>query len=90
MNLFIHCFDFYIAEYVSVNASLHLKFHPLHPNITRHNYSPYCSLNIFQGTDKENLFNNQELLKLMIISFILLIIKFDPEMMLQRGIRCYI
>ena len=27
---------FYIAEYVSVNASLHLKFHPLHPNITRH------------------------------------------------------
>ena len=36
MNLFIHCFDFYIAEYVSVNASLHLKFHPLHPNITRY------------------------------------------------------
>ena len=35
MNLFIHCFDFYIAEYVSVNAGLHLKFHPLHPNITR-------------------------------------------------------
>ena len=36
MNLFIHCFDFYIAEYVCVNASLHLKFHPLHPIITRH------------------------------------------------------
>ena len=46
-------------------------------------YSPYCSLNIFQGTDKENLFNNQELLKLVIISFILLIIKFDPGMMLM-------
>ena len=25
-------------------------------------YSPYCSLYISQGADKENLFNNQELL----------------------------
>ena len=29
------------------------------------------------------MFNNQELLKLVIISFILLIIKFDPGMMLM-------
>ena len=64
------------------------SFTPKHHQIIL--YSPYCSLNIFQGTDKENLCNNQELLKLVIISFILLIIKFDPEMMLQRGIRCYI
>ena len=27
-------------------------------------YSPYCSVNISQGADKENLFNNQELVKL--------------------------
>ena len=57
------------------------SFTPKHHQIIL--YSPYCSLNIFQGTDKENLFNNQELLKLVIISFILLIIKFDPGMMWQ-------
>ena len=57
------------------------SFTPKHHQIIL--YSPYCSLNIFQGTDKENLCNNQELLKLVIISFILLIIKFDPGMMWQ-------
>ena len=34
-------------------------------------YSPFCSLYISLGVDKENLFNNQELLQLVIISFIL-------------------
>ena len=28
----------------------------------KHNYSPNCSLYISYGADKENLFNNQELL----------------------------
>ena len=32
-------------------------------NQTHCAYSPYCSLYISQGADKENLFNNQELLK---------------------------
>ena len=34
--------------------------------------SPYCSLYIYQGADKENFFNNQEFLKLMVISLILM------------------
>ena len=33
-------------------------------------YSPYCSLYISYDTNKENLFNNQELLWLVIVSFI--------------------
>ena len=42
-------------------------------NTLRHwySYSPHCSLYIPYDTDKENLFDNQELLKLVIISFIL-------------------
>ena len=42
-------------------------------NTLRHwySYSPHWSLYISYGTDKENLFDNQELLKLVIISFIL-------------------
>ena len=38
------------------------ELNPLHPNISIHNYSPYCSLYISLGADKENLDNNQELL----------------------------
>ena len=34
---------------------------PLKP-YQQFSYSPYCSLYISQGADKENLFNNQELL----------------------------
>ena len=83
MNLFIHYFDFYIAECLcECRPALKISsFTPKHHQIIL--YSPYCSLNIFQGIDKENLCNNQELLKLVIISFILLIIKFDPGMMWQ-------
>ena len=33
-------------------------------------YSPYCSPNISKEADKENLFDNQELLKMVIISSI--------------------
>ena len=33
-------------------------------------YFPYCSLYISYDTNKENLFNNQELLWLVIVSFI--------------------
>ena len=37
----------------------------------QYTYSPYCSLYISQGADKENLFHNQQFLKLKIISFTL-------------------
>ena len=40
-------------------------------------YSPYCSLNIFLSTDEENLLENQELSKLVIISLILMALMFD-------------
>ena len=39
-------------------------------------YSPYCSLHISLHAGKENLFNNQELLQLVIISFILMTLMF--------------
>ena len=32
-------------------------FIPLHPNM-QYAFSPHCSLNIFKGADKENLFAN--------------------------------
>ena len=34
----------------------------LHPTISIYAYSPYCSLYISLGADKENLFKNQDLL----------------------------
>ena len=40
-------------------------------------YSLYCSLCISLGADKENLFNNQKLLWLVIISFIPVTVMFD-------------
>ena len=48
-------------------------------NTLRHwySYSPHCSLYIPYDTDKENLFDDQELLKLVIISFILVTSTFD-------------
>ena len=42
-----------------------------HPFTLSHwySFSPHCSLLISSGTDKNNLFDNQELPKLVIISF---------------------
>ena len=48
-------------------------FNPLH----RDAYSPYFFLYISWGANKENLFENQELLWLVIISFILMTLMFD-------------
>ena len=42
-------------------------------------YSPYCPICISYGTEKENLFDNQGLLKLMIISFIFMNFIFDSR-----------
>ena len=52
-------------------------------------YSLYCSLHISYGADKKNLFNNRELLKLVIISFILMILVNDLAVLLQGEIRCW-
>ena len=45
-------------------------------------YSPYYSLYISQGADKENLFNNQQLLQSVIISFILMTLMCDSRVIL--------
>ena len=51
-------------------------------------YSPHCSLYISDGTDRENVFNNQELfLLLLIISFILKALILDSAGILRAGIR---
>ena len=45
-------------------------------------HSLYCSPHISYGADKENLFNNRELLKLVIISFSLMILENDLAVLL--------
>ena len=45
-------------------------------------YSPYCSLYIFFDTDKENLLDNQELLKLVITLFLLVMVTLDSGLLL--------
>ena len=52
-----------------------------------YSYSPHCSLYIPYDTDKENLFDNQELLKLVIISFILVTSTFNSWVILWGEIR---
>lgn len=42
-------------------------------------YSPHCSFYTFHGTDKENLFDNRKLLKLVFISFIPITFSFDTR-----------
>ena len=53
-----------------------------------HAYSPYCVLYISLCAGKENLFNNQEVLQLIIISFILMTLMCDSGVILKGEIRC--
>ena len=50
--------------------------------------SPYCSLYLSHGSYKENLSNNQEFLKFVITSFILMTLMNDSAMILLGDIRC--
>ena len=55
----------------------------------KHNvFSIYSSLYNSWGADSENLFNNQELLSLVIISFILVTFRFDSGLILLGEIKC--
>ena len=54
----------------------------------QHAYSPYCSLCISYGTDKENSSNDHELLEFAIISSILITLMCDSGMILYGEIRC--
>ena len=49
-------------------------------------YSPLWSLYVFLDAGKKNLFNNQELLKLVIIFFILVALTFNSGVKLYREI----
>ena len=51
-------------------------------------HSPYCSLYISKGADKEKLFNNQGLPLPLIISCILKTLMCDSGVILQEEIRC--
>ena len=53
----------------------------------RNAYSPCCSPYISWCAGKENLFNNQEVLQLIIISFILMTLILDLGMILKGEIR---
>ena len=59
----------------SVCVFIYLTLHTLQMIL----YTPDFSLYIPYGTDKENFINNQELLKLVIISFILMTLMFDSR-----------
>ena len=48
----------------------------------QHKYTLYSSLYISWGADKENLINNLELLSMVIISYILMTLLFDSELIL--------
>ena len=48
----------------------------------QHKYTLYSSLYISLGADKENLINNLELLSMVIISYILMTLLFDSELIL--------
>ena len=50
--------------------------------------SPFCFLYISYGSDKENLFNNQERLLLVIISFILKTLVFYSVVILRGEMKC--
>ena len=53
------------------------SFHPLHPNIRMHIFHTALYNGISKADDRENLFNNYELLQLVIISFFLMTLMFD-------------
>ena len=50
-------------------------------------FSLLSFINIFFGTDKENLFNDQSFWRLLIISFVLMILMNDSAVLLSGEIR---
>ena len=58
----------------------------VHPNISM--ISPYFSLFITYDTDQEKLLSSQGLFERLIIPFILVILTFDPVVIIYREIRC--
>ena len=71
----------YFHGYTSNNRGIHRAAWPFKP-LHQHAYSPYRSLCISYGTDKENSSNDHELLEFAIISFILMTLMCDSGMIL--------
>ena len=67
------------SQFINWNYPSSLAIPDIEPFIPYdlHAFSLYYSLYIYWGADKENLLNNQELLWLVIISFILFTLMFD-------------
>ena len=63
-----------------------LSFNHLFP-YNEYSYSQHCPLFIFSANVKENLFNNQQLLKLRIISILLMTFSFDSGIQGDVGSR---
>ena len=66
------------------HSNLHVPFTPKH----QYAYSLYCSLYISWGNDRENFFNKQEALQLVIISFIVTLL-FDSGAIFFGKTRCW-
>ena len=76
-----------LVKDMSVRKSAHhQKNHPSHHNIIM--YILLTVLHSMPGSDRENLFKNQELLQLVIVSFILMTLMYDLEVILKGEIRC--
>ena len=63
-----------------------VSLNPLHPNISLHIL--HTILYVFRSIERENLFNNQELLWMVIAFFILVTLRCDSGMILWGEIRC--
>ena len=98
MSIFVYFLNYYLFPFFFLfyldykkcsidNAPLMIFSEPFTP-YHQYAYSPYLSLDISTGSDKENLFSNQQLLQLVIISFILMTLMFDLRELLQGEIRC--
>ena len=80
------------VEYFKNSPSLHNIYYfwttinPLHPNISMHILHTVLYTSLCAG--RENLFDNQEVLQLITISFILITLLFDLGVILKGEIRC--
>ena len=83
-TLHLYLLQLYIQAVLYLITWCLLPFSPLYQNA----YSPYCSLYISECAGKENLFNNQEVLQLIIISFTLMTLMCDSGVILKGEIRC--
>ena len=75
----------YIQAVLYIYNWLHDVFNPLHSNIRIHMLQTVLYISLCAG--KENLFNNQEVVQFIIISFILLTLMCDSRV-LNGEIRC--